>query len=111
VYGDGTSERDYTFIDDIVDGIVAALSYDATPFEIVNLGESRTVRLDRLIELLEEALGASAIIERLPTQPGDLPRTHAHIGKAQRLLGYRPTTPIETGIQRFVEWFRLQGAG
>jgi len=106
VYGDGTSERDYTFIDDIIDGILAALSYDATPFEIINLGESRTVTLDRLIALLEEALGASAIIERLPIQPGDLPRTHAHIGKAEHLLGYRPTTPIEVGIPKFVEWFR-----
>jgi UDP-glucuronate 4-epimerase len=108
VYGDGTSERDYTFIDDIINGIMAALRYDATPFEIINLGESRTVRLDGLIELLEKELGASAIIERLPIQPGDLPRTHAHIGKAERLLGYHPTTPIEIGIRRFVEWFRLQ---
>ena len=106
VYGDGTSERDYTFIDDIINGVMAALIYDATPFEIINLGESRTVRLDRLIELLETALGTSATIERLPIQPGDLPRTRADVSKAERLLGYHPTTPIEIGIPRFIEWFR-----
>jgi UDP-glucuronate 4-epimerase len=106
VYGDGTSERDYTYIDDIMSGIEGALSYEATPFEIINLGESQTITLHRLIELLEEALGERALIERYPPQPGDLPRTHADISKAQRLLGYQPTTPIEIGLQRFVSWFK-----
>ena len=106
VYGDGTSERDFTYIDDILSGIEAALRYDATPFEIINLGESQTITLNRLIELLEESLGEQAIIERHPPQPGDMPRTHADISKAQRLLGYQPTTPIEVGIKKFVEWFK-----
>ena len=106
VYGDGTSERDYTYVDDITSGIEGALRYDATPFEIINLGESQTVTLNRLIELLEEALGERATVEYHPPQPGDLPRTHADISKAERLLNYQPTTPIEVGIQKFVEWFR-----
>jgi UDP-glucuronate 4-epimerase len=105
VYGDGTSERDYTYINDIIDGVVAALGYEASDFETINLGESQTVTLNRLIELLEEALGKKALIERLPLQPGDVPRTHADISKARRLLGYNPTTPIEVGIPKFVEWF------
>jgi UDP-glucuronate 4-epimerase len=109
VYGDGTSERDYTYIDDIIQGVEAALSYDATPFEIINLGESQTITLNRLIELLEEAMGERATIERQPPQPGDLPRTHADINKARRLLNYQPTTPIEVGIQKFVEWFKGKG--
>jgi UDP-glucuronate 4-epimerase len=111
VYGDGSSERDYTYISDIIDGVRAALDYDATPFEIINLGESQTVRLDRLIELLEKSLGKRAIIERMPAQAGDLPRTHADTTKATRLLGYRPSTTIETGIERFVDWFRDQDFG
>jgi UDP-glucuronate 4-epimerase len=105
VYGDGTSERDYTYIDDIIDGVVAALGYEASDFETINLGESQTVTLSRLIELLEEALGKRALIERLPLQPGDVPRTHADISRARRLLGYNPTTSIEVGIPKFVEWF------
>jgi UDP-glucuronate 4-epimerase len=110
VYGDGTTERDYTYVDDIVSGVVAALGYDATPFEVINLGESEMVSLNRLIELLEESLGRPAQIERLPLQAGDLPRTHADITKARRLLGYQPTTPVEQGIQKFAEWFKGQGA-
>ncbi len=109
VYGDGAAERDFTYIDDILQGVLAAIEYDATPFEIVNLGESQTVTVNRMIELLEEALGQKAVIERHPPQPGDMPRTHADIGKAQRLLGYKPTTPIEAGIQKFVEWFGKGG--
>jgi UDP-glucuronate 4-epimerase len=109
VFGDGTTERDYTYVDDIISGVVAALDYDATPFEVINLGESETVTLNRLIELLEDALGAKAQIERHPLQPGDLPRTHADIGKARRLLGYHPTTPVEQGIRKFAEWFKSQG--
>lgn len=111
VYGDGTSERDYTYIDDIIDGIMAALDYNATPFEIINLGESQTITLNALIALIEEALNRRATIERLPAQPGDLPRTHADIAKARRLLGYNPQTPVEAGIRRFIDWFRTQPFG
>ncbi len=106
VYGDGEAERDFTYIDDIMQGVMAAIKYDATPFEIINLGESQTITVNRLIELLEEALGQKAIIERRPPQPGDMPRTHADISKAKSLLGYQPATPIESGIRKFVDWFK-----
>lgn len=109
LYGDGTTERDYTFVSDIVNGIIAALQYDQTPFEAINLGCSEMVPLKRLVELLETSLGIKANIDRLPMHPGDLERTHADISKAERLLGYAPTTTIETGIQKFVEWFRTRG--
>lgn len=106
VYGDGSAKRDFTYIDDILQGLTAAIGYNATPFEIINLGESQTITVNRMIELLEEALGQKAIVERCPPQPGDLPLTHADITKARKLLSYRPTTPIETGIKKFAEWFK-----
>lgn len=106
VFGDGTTERDYTYVADIVGGILAALEYEQTPFEVINLGCSQTVPLHRVISLLEEALGVKANIERLPLHPGDLALTHADVSKAARLLHYAPTTTIETGIQKFVEWFK-----
>ncbi|MCI0335988.1 MAG: GDP-mannose 4,6-dehydratase [Acidobacteria bacterium] len=106
VYGDGTSERDFTYIDDILQGMISAIEYDATPFEIINLGESQTVTVNRMIELLEDALGEKAIIDHQPPQPGDMPRTHADVSKARQLLNYHPTTPIEAGIEKFVDWFR-----
>jgi UDP-glucuronate 4-epimerase len=106
VFGDGTTRRDYTFVDDIISGVRAAMDYDASPYEVVNLGESRTVELRELIALLERELGRGAVINRQPTQPGDVPQTFADISKARRLLGYDPKTPIEEGIRRFVEWFR-----
>jgi UDP-glucuronate 4-epimerase len=106
VYGDGEAERDFTYIDDILQGVLAAIEYDATPFEIINLGESQTITVNRTVELLEEALGQKAIIERRPPQPGDMPRTHADITKAKTLLGYQPTTPIEDGIKKFSDWFK-----
>ncbi|MGH7459185.1 MAG: SDR family NAD(P)-dependent oxidoreductase [Longimicrobiaceae bacterium] len=111
VYGDGSTERDYTYIDDIIDGVEAALEYTARPdpcFEIVNLGESRTTRLDRLIELLSGAMTVEPVIERLRSQPGDVRRTWANVEKAERLLDYRPSTPVEEGIPHFVEWFRKE---
>ncbi|QQS46863.1 MAG: GDP-mannose 4,6-dehydratase [Acidobacteriota bacterium] len=104
VYGDGSSERDFTYIDDIIQGVLAAIEYTTTPFEVINLGESQTITVNRLIELLEEAIGKQAIIDRQPEQPGDLPRTHADISKAINLLGYKPTTQIEAGIRKFVKW-------
>jgi UDP-glucuronate 4-epimerase len=106
IYGDGDAERDFTYIDDILQGVLAAIEYDATPFEIFNLGESQTIKVNRLVELLEEALSQKAIIERRPPQPGDMPLTHADITKARNLLGYKPTTPIEEGIWKFVDWFK-----
>jgi UDP-glucuronate 4-epimerase len=105
VFGDGGTERDYTYIDDIVAGILGALAYDATRFEILNLGNSRTVSLADLIAGLEKALGKQAIIDRQPLQPGDVPRTFADTTKARQLLGYAPDTPIDVGLARFVEWF------
>jgi len=106
VFGDGTTRRDYTFIDDIISGARAAIDYDQSNYEIINLGESRTVELRELISLLELALALRAEINWQPPQPGDVPQTFADITKARRLLGYDPQTPIEEGIQRFVEWFR-----
>jgi UDP-glucuronate 4-epimerase len=110
VFGDGTSRRDYTYIDDIIAGVRAAIDYAASNYEIINLGESRTVELRELISLLESELGKSAEIDRQPPQPGDVPQTFADITKARRLLGYDPQTQIEKGIRRFIEWFRATAA-
>ncbi len=106
VFGDGTTRRDYTYIDDIIAGLRAAMDYDQSKYEVINLGESRTVELRELIGLLEQALGRQAEIDRQPRQPGDVPQTFADIGKARRLLGYDPQTQIEKGIEKFVEWFK-----
>ena len=106
VFGDGTTRRDYTYIDDIIAGVRAAIDYHQSKYEIINLGESRTVELRELISLLEDALGHRAEIDWQPSQPGDVPQTFADITKARRLLGYNPQTQIEEGIKRFVEWFR-----
>jgi UDP-glucuronate 4-epimerase len=109
LFGDGSTRRDYTWVDDIVQGIEGAIAYAlAHPgcFELVNLGESDTVTLARLVELLGEALGVTPGIERLPAQPGDVERTCADISRARALLGYAPSTRIEEGIPRFVEWYR-----
>ena len=106
MFGDGTTRRDYTYIDDIIAGVRAAMDYDQSNYEVINLGESRTVELRELISLLEDALGARAQIDRHPPQPGDVPQTFADISKARKLLGYDPQTDIETGIRRFVDWFR-----
>jgi len=105
MYGDGQSMRDYTYIDDIIDGTLGAI-YANKGYEIYNLGESRTTRLSDLIRMLEEALGKRAIIEGLPEQPGDMPITYANIEKSRRKLGYAPRVSMEEGIGRFVEWYR-----
>ena len=104
-FGDGTTRRDYTYIDDIIAGVRAAMNYQETDYEIFNLGNSRTVELRDLVALLEVNLGKKALIEKLPLQAGDVPQTNADIAKARRLLGFNPQTPIESGIARFVEWF------
>jgi UDP-glucuronate 4-epimerase len=103
VFGDGTTARDYTYIDDILDGILACTRANFG-YEIFNLGESQTVKLNYLIELLENALGKKAVIDRRPLQPGDVPITCADISKAQARLGYRPRVKIEQGIPLFVQW-------
>jgi UDP-glucuronate 4-epimerase len=105
VFGDGTTRRDYTYVDDIIAGVRAAIDYDRTNYEIFNLGESQTVELKDLISLLEENLGKKAVIERQPMQPGDVPLTFADISKARALLGYNPQTKIEQGIPKFTDWF------
>jgi len=107
VFGDGTTRRDYTYIDDIIDGVMAAINYKQTNYEVINLGESRTVDLNELISLLETELDMHVRIDRQPPQPGDVPQTFADISKARALLGYDPKTQIEDGLRRFVEWFRL----
>ena len=110
VFGDGNTSRDYTYVDDTVDGVIAATEKEFG-YEIINLGESQTVELDRLIELIEQAMGVKAEINRQPAQPGDVPITFANIEKAQRLLGYNPQVKIEDGVPRFIEWFRQQNPG
>lgn len=109
VFGDGTTRRDYTYIDDIIAGVRAAIDYDKSNYEVINLGESRTVELGELIGLLERELDMQATIERQPMQPGDVPQTFADISKARQQLGYDPQTPIEEGIRLFVRWFRGRG--
>lgn len=106
VFGDGTSRRDYTYIDDIIQGVRAAIDYDRSMYEIFNLGESQTTELNELISLLERSLDLQAVIDRQPVQPGDVPTTFADISKSRELLGYNPTTKIADGIPKFVEWFR-----
>lgn len=105
VFGDGSTRRDYTYIDDIISGVRAAIDYDGSLHEIFNLGESQTVELSRLIQLLEINLDMKAVIDRQPMQPGDVPQTFADITKAKELLGYDPQTKIEEGIRKFIEWF------
>jgi len=105
VFGDGSTARDHTFVTDILDGVLACTNKEFG-FEIFNLGESQTIRLDKLIALIESALGKQAVIDRQPLQPGDVPITFADISKARRLLGYQPQVPAEKGIPLFVDWFR-----
>jgi len=104
-FGDGATRRDYTYVDDVIQGTLAALQYEGPLFDIFNLGESETVRLKDLIVAIENALGKKAKINQLPEQPGDMPLTYADISKARKLLGYNPTTPLQDGVPRFIEWF------
>lgn len=105
VFGDGSTARDYTYVTDTIDGVIACTRKEFG-YEIFNLGESQTVTLSRLIELLEQSLGRQAILERQPPQPGDVPITYANIEKARAKLGYDPKVKIEEGIAKFIEWFR-----
>jgi UDP-glucuronate 4-epimerase len=104
-FGDGTTRRDYTYINDVIEGTMAAFEYNGPLFDIFNLGESETIQLKDLIVAIESALGKKAIINRLPEQPGDMPLTCADISKARKLLGYNPTMKFSDGLPRFIEWF------
>lgn len=113
VFGDGGTERDYTWVDDILMGVEGAIAYTAAhpgAFELFNLGESRTTTLARLVELISASLGVTPRIRRLPPQPGDVRRTFADVARARALLGYAPATPVEVGIPRFVDWFLADAA-
>ena len=103
LYGDGTTYRDYTYIDDITDGIIASMKYDKTPFEIINLGSQNPVTLDELVQYIEEELGKKAMINHCPMQQGDVVKTYADITKAKELLGYYPKFTFKQGLHRFIE--------
>lgn len=104
LYGDGTTMRDYTYIDDIVEGICSAIAYNKTPYEIINLGGGSPVTLNNMLQTIEKVLGKKAKIEHFPMQKGDVIKTISDISKAKRLLGYLPKTNFEEGIRKFVEW-------
>jgi UDP-glucuronate 4-epimerase len=104
-FGDGSTQRDYTYIDDIIQGTMAALEYDGPMYDVFNLGESQTIQLKDLILAIENTVGKKAKINRLAEQPGDMPRTYADISKAKKSLGYNPTTTLSEGLPKFVDWF------
>ena len=106
LYGDGNSSRDYTYIDDIVEGICAAIDFPAKPYEVFNLGNSQSVTLKELVQLIEMLSGCKAIVNWQTAQPGDVPRTWADLSKSRRYLGYKPTTPLVQGIKKFMEWYK-----
>ena len=106
VFGDGNTMRDYTYVDDIVSGIISAMEYNKTSYEIINLGGGDPVSLNRMIETIEKVLGKKAIIERMSMQKGDVDKTAADISKAKRLLNYNPSTSFEEGIDKFIQWFK-----
>ena len=108
-YGDGTTKRDYTYIDDIVDGILKSMSYlfnNENVYEIFNLGESHVVSLKEMVETIENALGKKATLDIQPMQPGDIDKTYADISKAKAMIGYEPQTNFAEGIRKFVEWYK-----
>jgi len=104
-FGDGSTRRDYTYIDDVIQGTMAALQYQGPLYDVFNLGESETIQLKELISAIENVLGKKAKVNRLPEQPGDMPLTCADISKARKLLGYKPTTKLSEGLQKFIDWF------
>lgn len=105
VYGNGSTSRDYTYVDDIVKGVLSAIRYDQSLFEIINLGNSYGVSLKELIRNIEEVVGKKAMIDQLPEQPGDVPQTFADISKAKHLLNYQPATQLKNGLKDFYDWF------
>lgn len=106
MYGDGSTSRDYTFVNDTVRGIIGALNYDRSQFEIFNIGNNYSITLKELISSVEMAVGRKVVIEQLPEQAGDVPKTFADISKARDLLGYSPSTTLNEGLVSFVDWFR-----
>jgi UDP-glucuronate 4-epimerase len=111
LFGDGTTRRDYTFIDDIVRGVVASIGAVAPGcYELINLGGTHTTSLRELVEILERVIGRPAVIDWQPSQPGDVPVTYASIDRARALLGYEPTTRPEVGIARYWAWYQGRGA-
>ena len=104
VFGDGSTRRDYTFIDDIIEGIIGSLHYQESYYELINLGNDQTVTLSKMIETIEEIVGKEAIIDRQLEQPGDVPQTWADVSKAKKLLGYEPTFSFKDGIKQFIKW-------
>ncbi|HMG20907.1 MAG TPA: NAD-dependent epimerase/dehydratase family protein [Kofleriaceae bacterium] len=111
LFGDGTSRRDYTYIDDIVGGVVAAIGAVAPgSYELINLGGTHTISLRELVEILERVIGRPAVLDWQPSQPGDVPVTYACIDRARALLGYAPATRPEVGIARYWAWRRARGA-
>jgi UDP-glucuronate 4-epimerase len=105
MYGDGNTMRDYTFVSDIVKGIISAGDYKNSMYEIINLGNNKPVTLKELISSIENAIGKKAIIEQMPEQPGDVPITYADISKAKSLLNYQPTISLQEGINQFYNWY------
>jgi UDP-glucuronate 4-epimerase len=110
VFGDGNTRRDYTYVADIVAGLSAALRYDRSQYEVINLGNNQTVTVIEMIRAIEEAMGMRATIDWQPEQPGDVPQTWASVAKARDLLGYEPRMPFREGIQRFADWYRSASA-
>ena len=105
MYGDGSTSRDYTYVDDIIKGVQNAVEYDKSDFEIMNLGNSYSISLKQLISAIEDVTGKKATIKQLPEQAGDVPKTFADITKAKNLLGYNPSTRLEEGLKKFNKWF------
>lgn len=108
-YGDGTTQRDYTYIDDIIDGVLKSIIYlekNKNIYEIINLGESETISLRKMVKTLENEIGKKAVLKKLSMQSGDVNRTFADISKAKELIGYDPKTKFEEGIKKFVNWYR-----
>jgi UDP-glucuronate 4-epimerase len=105
MFGDGSTSRDYTFVNDTVQGIIGAINYTKTDFEIVNLGNNYTVSLTELIRAIEDTTGKKAVIEQHPDQPGDVPKTFADVNKAKKLFGYNPQTQLKEGLAEFYKWF------
>lgn len=108
VFGDGSTRRDYTFVADVVDGILGALRYDKTNYEVINLGNDKTVTLSEMIDTIQAVVGKKAIIDRQPEQPGDVPQTWADVSKARELFGYAPTTTFQAGVAAFYDWWQRQ---
>ncbi len=105
VFGDGSTKRDYTYIEDIINGLMGAIAYKDSRYEIINLGSGRTISLTEMIQTIEEVFGKKAIINRLPMQPGDVPQTYADINQARKLLGYNPSISFKDGISKFKDWY------